>query len=327
MRNSGFRSALAHRFSEFITFKRMGGVDAQGQTQLLVHFDRFLREVGFRGSWPTRDAVERYMASTAHLEPGSRANRFSVVRQFCCYFRQFEPRCYVPAPMLQRGRRPSRLPHIYADREIKALLKAAGGLPPAGSLRPKTFVTLFGLLYATGLRCGEAFAFNFADVNLQENLLYVRKGKFGKSRWVPISHATSLALGRYIKDRSRVAPAAAELPLFITTTGRRLYRTNAHLAFRQVLRRCGLRGGKGSPGPRMHDMRHSFACKRLLTWYREKRDVNGLLPALATYLGHVKFTSTQVYLRATAELLKEANERFLKNFRQHVLEKKGEERC
>jgi integrase len=71
----------------------------------------------------------------------------------------------------------------------------------------------------------------------------------------------------------------------------------------------------------MHDLRHTYACTRLLEWYREGKDVQLLLPALATYLGHVKVSSTQVYLQATAELLGEANKRFLKNFRQNILEK------
>jgi integrase len=221
--------------------------------------------------------------------------------------------------MQLRKRRPSRVAHIYTDSEIKALLKAARELPPSDSLRSKTYSTLFGLLYTTGLRCGEAFALNLGDVDLDQNLLYVRKGKFGKSRWVPISPSISLALQRYIEERSAVAPAAPEHPLFLTQTGRRVYHTNADHAFRQILKRCGLRGGKGCPGPRLHDVRHSFACRRLLRWYREGKDVNALLPALATYLGHVKATSTQVYLRATAELLEEASERFLENFRKNVL--------
>ena len=114
---------------------------------------------------------------------------------------------------------------------------------------------------------------------------------------------------------------AAELALFLTRTGRRVYHTNTDLAFRQVLTRCGLRGGRGCPGPRMHDLRHTYACTRLLKWYREGKDVQTLLPALATYLGHVKFSSTQVYLQATTELLEQANERFHKNFIENILQK------
>lgn len=314
-----FASVLADRFSQFVTFRRLGGVDSHSQTRLLGYFDRFLHQESFQGPWPTREVIEHYVTTTKGLHPGSRANRFSVVRQFCRYLRQFEPDCYVPEEMLPLERRPTRVPHIYKEGEIRAMLAAARDLPPRDSLRPKTYSTLFGLLYTTGLRCGEAFALNLGDVDLDGNLLCIRKGKFGKSRWTPISPSTSAALQDYIRERAHLAPNAVELPLFLTSTGRRVYHTNADLAFRQVLTRCGLRGRRGCPGPRMHDLRHTYACTRLLKWYREGKDVQLLLPALATYLGHVKVSSTQVYLRATAELLEEANERFLKNFRQNVL--------
>jgi integrase len=103
-------------------------------------------------------------------------------------------------------------------------------------------------------------------------------------------------------------------------TGHRLYHTNVDYAFRLVLKYCGLRGGKGCPGPRLHHLRHSYACTRLLLWYREGKDINALLPALATYLGHVNISSTQVYLRATTALLEQANQRFAAHFRHNILQ-------
>ena len=112
--------------------------------------------------------------------------------------------------------------------------------------------------------------------------------------------------------------------MFLTRTGRRVYHTAVDITFRHLLTRCGLRGGKGCPGPRLHDLRHSFACARLLQWYRQGKDVQALLPALATYLGHLKISSTQVYLHATAELLEQAGERFRQNLRDNVLEGGGE---
>lgn len=319
MQTPDFRSVLADRFSDFLSFRRAGGVDSPSQIQLLRHFDSFLYQERFQGPWPTREVVERYLATAQHLHPGTRVNRLSLLRQFCRYLRQLEPECFIPEQSLLRQRRPSQLAHIYTETEIKAMLQAARELPPVGSLRPKTYSTLFGLLYTTGLRCGEAFALNRIDVDLEQNLLFIRRGKFGKSRWVPISTSTSAVLQRYAEERIRVFPADSESPFFVTRTGRRLYHTNVDLAFRQVLTRCGLRRGKGCPGPRLHHLRHSFACTRLLAWYREGEDVQTLLPALASYLGHVKVTSTQVYLQATAELLEEANQRFLDNFRQNIL--------
>lgn len=325
MQEPNFLSVFAVRFCDFVTFRELGGVDSQNQIPLLRYFDRFLVREGLQGRWPTREVIGRYAATGEHLLPGTQENRLSVVRQFCRYLRQFEPECFVPEPRLTRRRRPYRLPHIYTENEMKAMLQAARELPPVGSLRSKTYFTLFGSLYCTGLRCGEAFALNLCDVDLDQHLLFIRQGKFGKSRWVPIAASTSAVLQRYLKERMRFAPTAPESPFFVTGRGRRLYHTNVDLAFRQILNRCGLRGRKGCPGPRLHHLRHSFACTRLLAWYREGKDVQALLPALATYLGHVKFTSTQVYLHATAELLAEANQRFLKNFRLNI-SPKGEEK-
>jgi integrase len=321
MQTPAFLSTLADRFSQYVDFRRLSGADPHSQTQLLAPFDRFLHQEGFQGPWPTREVIQRYAVTTQGLSPGSRENRFSVLRQFCRFLRQFEPGCYLPQEELCPGRRPVHLPHLYTKAEIRAMVAAARELEPRDSLRAKTYATLFGLLYTTGLRCGEAFALNLGHLTLDRNLLYVAQGKFGKARWVPISPSTSTVLQSYIHERARVAPTTAELPLFLTSTGRRVYHTNAEFAFRHVLTRCGLRGGKGCPGPRLHDLRHSFACTRLLQWYRRGRDVQALLPALATYLGHVKISSTQVYLHATAELLEQAEERFLKNFRENVLGK------
>jgi integrase len=316
MKDRDFFSVLADRFCDFVTFRRLGGVDPQGQIELLRLFDRYLDQEGFQGRWPTPKVIERYVVSTRHLHPATRASRFCVVRHFCRYLRQFEPQCFVPEKL--RLRRPSYVPHIYSESEVRALLQAARQLPPVDSLRPKTNFTLFGLLYTTGLRCGEAFGLNLSDVHLEQNLLFIHEGKFGKSRWVPVSPSTSAMLQRYVEQRKPFAPALPESPFFVTRRGRRLYQSVVTYAFRQVLARCGLRDPKSRRGPRLHDLRHSFACNRVLAWYRQGRDVQALLPALATYLGHVKVTSTQVYLHATAELREEANRRFLRNFRQNI---------
>ncbi len=314
-----FASVLAERCMDCVTFRRAGGADYRARATVLGYFDRFLCQQGFDGPHPTRESIDRYWTSLSRLHPNTRSNRLSVVRQFCSYLRQFEPQCYVPEPRSRAGPTPSRTPHILTDDEIKALLVAARDLSPPGSLRPMACSTLFGLLYTTGLRVGEALALDLADVDLGRQRLYVQRGKFRKSRWVPISPSTGSVLERYIRERTRLFPAAPHEPLFVNLQGRRFFRQIVDTAFRQALSRGGLRGGKGAPGPCLHTLRHSYACHRLLTWSRQGRDVNALLPALATYLGHVCITYTQVYLRATAELLDMAHQRFHHNFRHNVL--------
>ena len=318
MSQPDFLSVLAPRLGDFLALRRAGGLDSKSQLVLLRYLDRFLQQQDFTTPWLTREVVEAYLQSATHLNLRTQDNRWCVLRQFCRYLRQFEPECFVAEHKPWRVPARTRTAHIYSESEIQAMLRAAQALPPSGSLRAKTYYTLFGLLYTTGLRCGEAFALNVNNVDLEQQLLFVHRGKFGKSRWVPISASTTLALQRYLHERSRVAPVRAQSPFFITTTARRLYHTNVDYAFRDVLKRCGLRGGKGCPGPRLHHLRHSFACNRLLAWHRAGRDVSALLPALATYLGHVDIGATQVYLQPTAELLEEANQRFHRSFLQNI---------
>jgi integrase len=318
MRRVEFVSPLARRLTDYLAYRRLGGMSSTHLAQMLRYFDRFIDRHGFQGVRLTRALVEAYLASMQHLGPGSRTNRMCAVRQFCRYLQLFDPQCFVPEPAMGRFARPVRRPHIYSGDEIRAIVHAANELSPAGSLRGPTYATLFGLLWSTGLRCAEAFALNLEHVDLDAQQLFIEKGKFGKARWVPIASSTGEALRRYRDIRSQAVPATADGPFFVMTTGRRLYHTNVHANFRQALTRCGLRGGKGCPGPRLHDLRHTFACTRVLAWYHEGNDVNALLPALATYLGHVNVRATQVYLHATAELLEQANRRFAAHFRQHV---------
>ncbi|MDA9983112.1 tyrosine-type recombinase/integrase [Gammaproteobacteria bacterium] len=318
-----FISIFSARLSDYLAFRQLGGIEPKSQRQLLGYFDRFVHQQGFQKPWPSRELIEQYLVSSQHLQPGTRTNRLSVVRQFCRYLHQFEPQCYVPEPSMVRLTRPVRVAHIYTHTEIQAVVQAAWQLPPPGSLRPHTFATLFGLLYTTGLRCGEAFGLNLSDVDLEQNRLFITKGKFGKSRWVPISSSTADALRRYRHARLSISPSLLDSPFFVIPTGRRLYHTNVDHAFRRVLKHCGLRGGKGCPGPRLHHLRHTFACTRLLLWYREDKDINALLPALATYLGHININSTQVYLRATTALLDQANQRFAVHFHHNILPNGG----
>ena len=200
---------------------------------------------------------------------------------------------------------------------MQRLLAAAAGLPPPNSLRPHTYRTLLGLLYSTGIRIGEALALNLEDFHREEQNLYVAAGKFRKARWVSLSGTASEALGQYVEKRQPLGPGEPAAPLFLDCRGRRLCHPTVYDAFRRLLSQCGIPHHRDT-GPRIHDLRHTFAVHRLLAWYRDGQDVNARLPWLATYLGHVDIRSTQVYLHATAELLEQVDERFHRHYLQHV---------
>jgi len=169
---------------------------------------------------------------------------------------------------------------------------------------------LFGLLSVSGLRLGEARNLELQDVDLKAGVLTVRGAKFGKDRLVPIHASTCRVLADYIARRQRYwADRVVSSYLFVSSWGNRLDSAQIHRAFYAVSREIGLRSASESHGPRLHDLRHRFASKTLLRWYRAGEDPEQRLPTLSAYLGHVNCSDTFWYLSALPELMREAMSR------------------
>ena len=180
-------------------------------------------------------------------------------------------------------------------------------------VRPTTVRTLLLLLYATGLRIGEALALTNADVDLAEAILTVRETKFYKSRLVPIGTDLADVLTRYRDQQPKKPTRRPDAPFLADHHGDRILRQTAELIFKRVRDQAGLeRPTCRTFRPRLHDFRHTFAMNRLVSWYREGKNVQRLLPHLSTYLGHRSVNETQRYLNMTADLTMQAGLRFLK---------------
>lgn len=317
-----FRSPLAHRFQGFLETRPAWSRGGNGP-QALRFLDRFFLSELKPGQPVTREVVTRWVESNKHLAPSTRANRIGLMRQFCRYLSHFDPRtCIVSRNYAPHPRRPA--PHIYSIKEVRDIMAEARKLGPPGGLRPWMFSTLIGLLYATGLRIGEALNLTLGDIDLRRRVIEVRKGKFGKSRYVPISHSTAHHLGAYLRRRRKAGfPTTATAPLFPNRIGARRRRPGFEAVFLQIQRQLGLRGPKGARGPRIHDLRHTFAVTRLLAWYRGGSHLGAKLPLLSTYLGHSTLTGTEVYLHATAPLLERAGRRFHAYFAQPSVDRKA----
>jgi site-specific recombinase XerD len=312
-----FESCLAGPICHLIKLRQIGGSDYRAQARLLAYFDRFLVEQKLAEPRLNRQLIERYEKTLSHLVPRGRGNRMCVVRQLCEYLSRSDPLNYVPEPLRTPSSQATFVPYIYSEDEVRALLVAAANLPRPATLRGQTYQTLLGLLYSTGLRIGEAMALNLTDFHRDDTRLYISEGKFRKARWVPLSVSTAEVLSRYVDRRRQTRPCSPDSSLFINQRGYRLQHSTVNRCFHGLLKQCGITR-KARSGPRLHDLRHSFAVHRLLAWYRDGEDINARLAWLATYMGHVNIQSTQVYLQPTAELLEQVNGRFHHHYLQHV---------
>lgn len=309
-----FRSPLAFRLQCFLETRKKAGQRDVSNQKILRYLDHLLVRELQPGQTITREVAELWVKSMEGLSIGTRINRLSMLRQFCLYLSHFDPRtCIVHRSFLPHRTRPA--PYIYCRKEVRQIMAAAKRIGPPASLRPAVVSNLVGLLYTTGLRIGEAERLTLADVDLKKRVLLIRETKFKKSRYVPLSASAVRHLRTYLRQRRKAGmPSAADSPLFVNRRGNHYGQVAFTTVFLQIIRRLGIRGPKGQAGPRVHDLRHSFATNRLLAWYREGANLAAKLPLLSTYMGHSTVSCTEVYLHATAELLESVGRRFHSHF-------------
>lgn len=227
--------------------------------------------------------------------------RMTAARGFARYLSGIDPGTEVPPLGLMPSRQRWRRPFIYTPADIDAIMSQARA-SIVSPLRAATYQTLIGLLAASGLRIGEAIKLDRSDIDWDQGVLLIRESKFGKSRLVPLHPTTMQALAENARLRDELQRRPKDASFFVSLTRKRLSYAVVGQTFRQLVDNAGVGTDAPSP-PRLHDLRHTFAIRTLLSWYRSDEDVQAKIPSLSTYLGHREPASTYWYLSAAPELL------------------------
>lgn len=293
--------SIAARVEAYLTERRRAGFALTIAGTQLAAFARFADGLGHRGPLTLALAVQ-WACSSRDRRALTAARRIEVLRGFARYCQRDEPSTEIPPRRLFGPAHRRLRPHIYAEAEIARLIAMANKLHPPGGLRGASCAAIIGLMAASGLRIGEATRLERADVDLEHGRLLIRQTKYGKSRWVPLHPTTVDALARYAARRDADSHAARRTAFFVFDYGRAASTRGMQYAF-QLLRRAIGRARGSHRAPRLHDLRHTFVCRRLEQWYREGRDLDRHVLTLSTYVGHAKVTDTYWYVTATPELL------------------------
>lgn len=310
-------AGLTRDEQDFLRFKRAMGMGYRRAEFVLDGFVRFVAQHwGEHGEAALEEAVMRWTARIAGRKAVTVGLEFGVVRQLCLYRRRRDPSSYVPEHALAPVKESVFLPYIFTHDEVRRLLAAAtshrGRFIWSAMLR-----TLILVLYCTGMRLGEAVRLRTADVDLDRGTLMIQRSK-GRSRIVAIRADLVGELRRYVEERQRLVgehlhadPAA----FFLRKDASPLTVKSASDALRRLLRELGIKPPSGRTGARPYEFRHAFAVHRLTAWATAGVDVHAKLPWLSAYLGHLNVLGTEVYLRATPQLLELASGRFEEHLR------------
>ena len=300
---------MVDRVNHFVRSKRSVGFQLKIEGRELLRFARYADAVGHSGPITTELILNWAHEAAAHSRL-YQARRVEMARTFAKFEAAFEPATQIPLRRVLGPAHQRIEPYLYTDQQVTGLVAAALRLQPTNGLRPRTYATLIGLIASTGLRVGEACRLHRDDFRFEQRILRIRNTKFHKARIVPIHDTTAGALQDYVRFRDRYKPSANVGSFLLSEQGRTISTAMADYTFRKLRDSTGCKAPAGRRPPRLYDLRHTFACKRLLQWYHDGVDLNRCIAHLCTYLGHVKPTDTYWYLSATPELMAVAAERF-----------------
>lgn len=308
--------SLAADVSAFLAFKRAMGMSYRRAEFVLNSFICFIGEKYGDRLVPLQQAITLWATRIEDRKAVTVGNEFGVVRQLCLYRRRSDPRAFVPEHAVAPVKASVFMPYIFSRDEVLALIEAAtrheGRSLWGGMLRALSLV-----LYCTGMRLGEAARLRIGDVDLYRRTLTVQRSK-GRSRILPIRDDLVAELQQYLPCRDEILAAngvGASPAFFIRRNATALTLRAASDVLRRILRDLGLKPPRGRAGARPYEFRHAFAVHRLTEWAKEGVDVHAQLPMLSAYLGHLNVLGTEVYLKATPELLELASQRFERHAR------------
>jgi len=317
-------TTLSQQLADYLAVRRSLGFDMTFEERVLRVFTAFAdREVV---DHITVDLFLRWKAAFGTANNDTWAHRLGMVRGFARWLKGYDERTEVPPPGLIPAKWQRPRPYIYSDKEVATVVARAAKLRSQYGLRGWTFSTLFGLIAVTGLRINEALKLDDDDVDLDDGLITVKRGKNGKARFVPIAPSTVNRLAAYHAECIRLLGVRTGA-FFCNDDGRRPTDCSARYNFAIVSQDMGLREAqrfcKHGRGPRIHDLRHTFAVRTIMGWYRKGLDPDREMLRLSTYLGHVKPDHTYWYIEAVPELLQLASKRAERSLAENAPRKGG----
>lgn len=293
---------------EYLDERRQLGFQMKGSE--LRRFARYADRLGHKGPISAELQISWAKLHVRKTTFGTGTRRLMVLRPFVRHYCQREPASVVLEPFILGPSRSRPTPHIYTSEELADLVRAAAALEGGNGLRGLVFSTLFGLIAASGLRLSEALNLTNSDVDLGDSQLTVRLTKFRKSRRLPLQQSTINALAIWQSQRDCHWPHNPGDPFFVGHQGTILKQRNVEWVFAGLRRSLGWKSRGSLPQPRIHDLRHTFAVRRVQLWHEQETQLGQAMFWLCTYLGHTKISDTYWYLTGVPELMAIAARRF-----------------
>ena len=303
MKNYEWKSSLCEYILKYIALRRAADLKFSQQEVLFQRFDRFHFYSGYQGTEITQEMVRTFIYVKGESADTWRSKEV-LLRDFGTYMKNLGFHPYIPE-VTTPVYRTRYIPHIYTKAELRRFFNAIEEYPVGMSSTRRTVdAVLFRFLYGTGVRVSEALNAKLSDYDRDIGAVLIRHGKNNRDRLVTLHSSLKQRLDEFVENFHK--ESQPDTPLFPSSCMQKISLSSIYEHFRSYLLMADI--PHTGRGPRIHDFRHGFAVENLRRWSAEGRDLMNLLPYLSAYMGHSDYTSTQYYLRLTAEVYPEMME-------------------
>lgn len=296
-----FSGPFKELLPKYIEYKRSLGftIPASSCRALRAMDDFFAKNYNISKIVLSKDMVLDFVKYRENEASATTCLRCSFVREFAKYLKLVGfkdiyvlPSQYIPKHIT------NFTPFIFNTQQISEIINIIDNYHFRTTFLQthRVYATLIRLLYACGLRSGEALSLKISDIDFTNSIIHVLDSKNNTSRIVCMSNSLSKVIQSYIYD----SDLQASDWLFTSPRGGHYSLDTIHDFFTSIFEKAGIFNSNGRP-PRVHDLRHTFAVHSLRKMINEGMDIYCTLPFLASFLGHKNIYSTEKYLRLVEE--------------------------
>lgn len=307
-----YRSALAEEITRFIEMKESAGLSVLRTKWILKELDDFAQRQYLDKPYISRELVSEWRKTRINDCPRTLYAKYSIWSQLAKNMCRNGYNCFIP--QLPKQPKSNFTPYIFTHGQIDALFQECDKTEVCDK---HMNVALFAipavlrLLYSTGLRVSEALSIRNKDMKMTEHYIHIKKTKNGSERIVPICDNLTVVLKQYETYRNKMpvcGVASSHHLYFIKPDGTGINTQSVYQRFRKLINACNIPYVGNHHGPRVHDLRHTFAVHALAQMGHRKMDLYTGLPILSTCLGHHSLSATEQYVRLTCAMYPELEE-------------------
>jgi integrase len=295
----GFVGDFKELLIQFVKMKQAMGFEYFTDADKLKRFSRFSLQHTVQNHALSKELADAWTQKRPNERDVNREQRINNLKQFAIFLNQLGYDAYIPV-CREKINRHLHVPHIFTSEQLRGFFAVCDTIPPyPRSNKHLLLPPLYRLLYGCGLRISEAVSLKLEDVDLTQGLITIRGAKLDKDRLIPMSPSLTQCLKTYFAKSHAVS--IPEDYFFHKKDKTPISCNTVYKDFRQLLWKSGIsHGGKGR-GPRLHDLRHTFAVHSMNQMVSQGIDLYCALPILSTYLGHASVEATEGYVRLAEE--------------------------